>query len=615
MKIQLLTLMTCLLAIASHAQSFKFALVTDTHVGGSTGAADLRRTVQDLNHLEGIDFVILSGDVTEFGSDEELRLAKQILDSLHLPLHILPGNHDSNWSESGANSFRKIFGAESFFFQHKGFLFLGNASGPNVRMSPGQVPREHVVYMDSIFAAHPDLGTPVIFINHYPLDASLNNWFEVIDRLKQRNTQLALCGHGHANKLYDWEGIPGVMNRSNLRAKEEFGGYNIISIDNGKATFQERKPLSMTNEAWLQVELKNHHFLEENKNYPRPVDSLKTRINKYFTVQWDYQDQSDVIAGISHGNKTYYTSNTAGKVYALNGKSGKLIWKFQTNGKVYSTPAIHDKRLIVGSTDGNIYALNSNNGKELWRFATSKAVLGSPVIDGELAYIGGSDGVFRALNIFSGQEVWSFNSVKGHVTTRPTIYGQMVLFGSWQNGFYALEKSSGKLLWEWDNGHNNRMFSPAACYPVAINGRIFIVAPDRYMTCLEASSGNVIWREKMDEHRVRESMGLSADGKYVYVKTMDGQLLGICVFADTMEVAWKSDLQLGYEISPTAIVANKKWVFVPSNNGLLSAVDAKTGKLAWQYKISNSMINPVQIIDNQLVFSSLDGKIIQLKIN
>jgi len=87
------------------AQPFQFALVTDTHVGGATGADDLRRTVEDINNLPAIDFVILSGDVTEFGSDEELRLAKQILDSLDKPLYIVPGNHDSNWSESGANSF------------------------------------------------------------------------------------------------------------------------------------------------------------------------------------------------------------------------------------------------------------------------------------------------------------------------------------------------------------------------------------------------------------------------------------------------------------------------------------------------------------------------------
>lgn len=106
----------CLLFAQSlSAQSFRFAHVTDTHVGGATGADDLRRTVKDLNAQQQLDFVILSGDITEFGADAELRLAKQILDSLQLPWYVIPGNHDGNWSENGANTFRKVFGGETFF--------------------------------------------------------------------------------------------------------------------------------------------------------------------------------------------------------------------------------------------------------------------------------------------------------------------------------------------------------------------------------------------------------------------------------------------------------------------------------------------------------------------
>jgi 3',5'-cyclic AMP phosphodiesterase CpdA len=103
-----------------NSQTFRFAQVTDTHVGGHTGLEDLARTVEDLNAQKGyIDFVVLSGDITEFGSDEELQSAKAVLDQLELPWYIVPGNHDTNWSESGGNSFRTVFGDETFSFTHK----------------------------------------------------------------------------------------------------------------------------------------------------------------------------------------------------------------------------------------------------------------------------------------------------------------------------------------------------------------------------------------------------------------------------------------------------------------------------------------------------------------
>ena len=145
--------------------------------------------------------MILSGDITDFGSDAELQVAKQILDSLNKPWYIVPGNHDSNWSESGTNSFKKIFGSETFKFTYGGYLFLGTVCGPNMRMSPGQVSRENILWLDSSLNNLKDKNTPVIYVNHYPIDSQLNNWFEVIDPLKKRNTQLIICGHGHANRL------------------------------------------------------------------------------------------------------------------------------------------------------------------------------------------------------------------------------------------------------------------------------------------------------------------------------------------------------------------------------------------------------------------------------
>ncbi|WP_433896035.1 PQQ-binding-like beta-propeller repeat protein [Sphingobacterium mizutaii] len=591
------------------SQTFRFAQVTDTHVGGATGADDLRRTVLDLNQQQGIDFVILSGDVTEFGSDEELALAKQILDSLNLPLYVIPGNHDSNWSESGANSFRKVFGAETFFFEHNGVQFIGTTSGPNMRMSPGQVPRENLVWMDSIFKANPDQDKPLIAINHYPLDSSLNNWYEIIDRIKTKNVQLALCGHGHINKLYDWEGIPGVMARSNLRAKDAVGGYNIITVSSDSVFFRVRRPLMITEDYWLKLPLKRVSP-DAAQAVKRPNYALNA--NSQAKVVWEFEDHGDIGAGITADKKWMYTANTVGEVYALDLKTGKQQWTFKTGGKVYSTPAVHKGVVVVGSSDHFIYGIHAKTGKELWKLEADKAVLGSPAVKNGKAYIGASDGIFRCIDVKTGKLIWSYKDVQGYVSTLPTLADNKVIFGSWKNGFYALDQKTGQLVWKWDNGHSNRMFSAAACYPVVENNRVFIVAPDRFMTAIDLKTGQTIWREKKDEYRVRESMGISRDRKLVLAKTMDGELIGVPVNADKMDVNWKAEIKLPYELAPTAIYTNAKYIFVPSDKGLLSAVEPKTGKTAWQYKISNGMINPPLVLKDRVVVSTMDGKIVML---
>src|SRR2546423_1994349 len=93
------------LLVLADGNSFRFAWLSDTHVGSPTGEEDLRLAVRDINSMTGLSFVVLSGDVTEYGSLEQLRLAREILDGIKIPCHVIAGNHDTQWSESGATDF------------------------------------------------------------------------------------------------------------------------------------------------------------------------------------------------------------------------------------------------------------------------------------------------------------------------------------------------------------------------------------------------------------------------------------------------------------------------------------------------------------------------------
>jgi len=615
MKSKLLACLAMMLLIADigFGQSFKFAFVSDTHIGNATAAEDLRRTVKDINSQHDLKFVVITGDITEFGACTELTLAKQLLDSLNIKWYAIPGNHDSNWSESGSNDFRKIFGSETFAFNYGGYLFAATSSGPNMRMGPGQVPRENLVWLDSVLKTTKPT-TPVVYLNHYPQDSSQNNWYNVMDMLKTKNTQLILCGHGHNNHKYDFEGIPGIMGRSNLRAKDSVGGYNIVTFDDGKVIVQERNPVTQKMRKWAEVKLFDHHFEHDTTHYYRPSYAVNTSHHNV-RVLWSYQDNADIGSGMATGGGKLILTNTKGVIYALNRQTGKWVWAYATGGKIYSTPIVSGNKVIVGSSDTYVYCIDLNKGTLLWRLQCQAPVLGSPAVKDNVVYIGASDGRFRAIDINTGKLVWDFAGVKGFVVDKPVIYKGVVYFGDWANGFYALSCATGKLVWQWSNGSTNRMYSAAACYPVAANGRIFIVAPDRYMTCLGAATGQVVWRKLDPKIRVRESMGLANDSSRVYVKTMDGQVLGISTRADSMQVAWKAAVQLPYELDPSVIIEQNEAVYVPTHSGIVHVIDVKSGSVLWQYKVSNGLINPV-LPDGDVAFvSAMDGKICCLQYN
>jgi len=274
---------------------FRFAFLSDTHIGSPDGKAeeDLKRTVADINQMHDISFVVITGDITELGTNDEIKRAKQLFDELKIPYYIIPGNHDTGWSESGGDSFIKIFGNDKFSFEYNGIRFLGCASGPYLRMSDGHIPRGAINWLDKeLKNVKPQ--QPVIFLNHYPIDNSLDNWYEITDRLRYFNTWAILCGHGHANRAMNFEDIPAVMGRSNLRARAEVGGYNLVDIRSDSMIFTERRPAVETLKPWTGIKIETRHFAT-NKSFKRPDYGIN---EKYRQVKekWRFSSAANIIS-------------------------------------------------------------------------------------------------------------------------------------------------------------------------------------------------------------------------------------------------------------------------------------------------------------------------------
>lgn len=602
-----------LLVGQTNVKPFKFALITDTHIGSPNNNEDLQRTVDDINqNMPEIEFAIVSGDVTEFGSDKELTIAKNILDQLNVPTYTIPGNHDSNWSESGTNSFLTIFGTETFGFEHNGYKFFGLPSGPNMRMSPGQIPREGITWFNEQLE-QTDKETPIIFVNHYPMDNSLNNWFEVMDALKPYNVKAMLCGHGHNNRAYNFEGINAAMLRSNLRAKEEYGGYNIVSITQDSILFQERVVSGKTLAPWLSYSTEGRPQWDENP--PRPDYSINDN-HAHVKEVWAVQENGDMGGGMALIKNDLIYTTTKGEVKKVDARTGKNRWSYQTNGKIYSTPTVCNKVVWVSSTDKNLYGLQLKNGKPLFSLPNERSVVASPVCDNNLVIVPGTDGKCKAWNRKSGQEVWQFDEIENFTLTRPLVKKGTVFFGSWGNEFYALNTKTGNLKWKWYNGQNNRMFSPAQVVPVITHNKVFLASPDRYMTVLDEETGAVIWRYNDLENRVRESIGVSEDGNTVYAKTMDGDILAIDATVNERKIKWiSSGDDMGYELAPTPVVEKNGVVYAPTDKGLIYAYSAADGSFLWKYRIATGLINMILPTDaNELYVSSMDGMLMKLKV-
>lgn len=146
----LLTLAFCV-QVQAQIGTFRFAQLTDIHLSQNNPnpTEDLLRSIAQINATDSLDFVLVTGDLTEEGDNATLQKVKQCLDLLRYPYYTVMGNHETKWSESGCTMFAKIFGGERFSFFHKGIQFLGFNTGPFMRMAFGHVKPQDISWIQS----------------------------------------------------------------------------------------------------------------------------------------------------------------------------------------------------------------------------------------------------------------------------------------------------------------------------------------------------------------------------------------------------------------------------------------------------------------------------------
>ena len=592
---------------------FSFALLTDTHISTSNPRPmeDLQRSIADINQNPAIEFVVVTGDLSESGDRASIQAIKDELEKLNVPFYAASGNHETTWSESGVMDFSRVFGDSRFAFSHNGMYFIGFNSGPVIRMADGHVAPQDITWLkhnlDSVSKAG---DAPIFVFTHYPLrNGDVDNWYEVTDVLRQHNVQCIMGGHYHRNLIFDCDGIADVLNRSNLRDEDGVNGYSIISVTDS-IRFHEKR-IGEVAQQWLSLPF-------GKKVYGPSAEELRPNfaVNaQYPNVErvWHKALKGGVYSTPVTDGKSLYIGDDVGVMYALDAKTGKTRWTFDTGMRIVGSPAVSEGVVVFGSANYTIYGLHAKTGKQLWHITTNQAVMGAATIHEGIAYIGGGDGRMFAIDIHTGKVKWSFDQLTNYVLTRPLVYNDKLYFGCWDTHFYALNLADGSLVWKWNNGKGNPKLSPASVWPVAANGKIFITAPDRYFTCLDAETGEQVWRTK--QYKVRETVGLSEDGMTVYSKCMWDTVVAMDATTHEPVTRWAAHADFGYEHNPAMPLEKEGTLWVSTKNGLLLGMDAATGKVLWRHKIGNSILNtPLPLSGKECIFTSSEGTITYIRV-
>lgn len=612
-----------LITISLFAQSkpnspYQFAWLSDIHIAGSENKSvkELRTSVSDINSNKNIRFTIITGDIADFGEDSVLELAKSILDSLRMPYYIVPGNHDTKWSESGATAFNCIFGHRNISFNYGNIEFIGFQVGPILRRGAGYISPDDLAWVKAQCEQARKQGRIIIPFDHYPLTQSrdMSNGYKLTSLFREYYVPLILSGHWHRYRLIKAGGIPDVVTRTN---RTNFGGgnligYTIVKVADDSMYFYKREPTVDKTTLWQTLSYQPVDYSKEDIKPFVPDLSINKKYPQV-NVRWKANFPAGISSEAAVSGNSLVVGDRSGTLHCLSLTNGKQLWKFKTGNAIFSTPAISDGKVVFGSVDSYIYCVSLKDGHLIWKFKTNNYVLGCPAIKDEVVYMGASDWKFRALDLQTGRLIWVFTGLKAWVQTKPVVYEGKVMFGCWDNYFYALDQKTGKLDWKWERAPNqsypSAFYAPAACWPVAAHHKVFIAGPDMVLSAIDARNRTTAW--KIGNPKLNEALGISEDGSKVFVKcTYDSTLLAYSTTSEQPQVLWKTKSDDGFDDNESPIAEKDGVVYFTFHNGEIIAADSITGKILWEHRLSTVMLNGATPINkDEVVVSDVDGKV------
>jgi Icc protein len=218
------------------------AQLSDIHVGGSRFDETLLETVIDEVNREQPDLVVIAGDLTGSGYDEEFAGAQTALDAIACErIVVVPGNHDAR--NVGYLRFEEYFGER--YTQHRfecaGIgvaLVATDTSEPDI--DEGEIGRDRYPYVREGFAGEADLR--VLVLHHHLVSIpgtgrernQLLDSGDVLSLVRDCCVDLVLAGHRHVPYVWPIAGMLIVHSgTASTRRVRRFPdpAYNLLRID------------------------------------------------------------------------------------------------------------------------------------------------------------------------------------------------------------------------------------------------------------------------------------------------------------------------------------------------------------------------------------------------
>ena len=268
-----------------------------------------------------------------------------------------------------------------------------------------------------------------------------------------------------------------------------------------------------------------------------------------------------------------------------------------------------EKLAYVGGRSKILHKLDLLTGKVLKKRRFESEIFSKPVVHQNMLLLGSSDGSFYALNKYNLEDIWSYRG-KSEYVAEPVIAERYLYIVSQGDVLTALDVESGKFVWEANEVYTGTLAIRRHASPVVAGGVVYQGFSNGNLVAYNRFSGEVLWKQMLGRgSRFDDANGTPVvkDG-VVYVTSFDNGVYALDAQSGTN--LWYTPLR-----SASAPMLWEGLVLVTASESGFYALEKTAGKIEWYFDLTKVyrkkgegvFSRPLPFGFNQALFTTSNG--------
>ena len=198
---------------------------------------------------------------------------------------------------------------------------------------------------------------------------------------------------------------------------------------------------------------------------------------------WKFKTDNRLLEPPFPGSENVYARDEADVLYCLS-PGGVLLWKRPIGEKILTPIVEGGGRVIFGTDKGNLWSI-ALDGKDGRAFQAGGPIAFGPLVSGSRVIFGSDNGNLHVHDL-GGKALWTYHT-PGKIVGPIGSDGKLLFFSTEDRRHYCLKIGGTRPKWKV------RLGGVPATEPIVRGGRLYLLATNSVLYCLQRSGGDVLW--------------------------------------------------------------------------------------------------------------------------